>query len=436
MSSDEILAASLWAWPDPVVKRDKTGAVIFVNAAFLQFYGGQDTDWAGKLIPNWPDVVSTGAQRFETRHGDENMAVAFDWVETILSDGHALVIARNINQYVEQINALQMQQKQAQPVAPVLNPAIAENAVTENIVPATENVPKQQVSENQVLEKTVPESPELENTELENTAPDSSVGENTVPENIEPVFETESELEAPDLDADIEQTLDNTAEDYAYEDNKQAQAVVEEVVDKVAPAEQPVAAQVNKSEEKIIQKRALPIEDSTSVLGSNWRDQVIAKAVGADVDDIKEAKAERNIADEESKGDDQKMATGLQILLAEDNAINALLTRTLLEADGAIVDVVEDGALALEAVKKKDYDLIFMDMRMPNMDGLEATRKIRAWGYTKPIVALTANAFDDDRNACFDSGMNDFMTKPVSAEELNEMVATWMKKSEDRKIAS
>jgi len=79
--------------------------------------------------------------------------------------------------------------------------------------------------------------------------------------------------------------------------------------------------------------------------------------------------------------------------------------------------------------------MIFMDMRMPNMDGLEATRKIRALDHRSkslPIVALTANAFDDDRNACFDSGMNDFMTKPVSAEELTEMVATWMKSREDR----
>ncbi|HHL43319.1 MAG TPA: response regulator, partial [Hellea balneolensis] len=83
--------------------------------------------------------------------------------------------------------------------------------------------------------------------------------------------------------------------------------------------------------------------------------------------------------------------------------------------------------LALEAVKKTNYDLIFMDMRMPNMDGLEATRKIRAYGATLPIIALTANAFDDDRNACFDSGMNDFMTKPVSAEELVEMVTEWTK---------
>ena len=80
-----------------------------------------------------------------------------------------------------------------------------------------------------------------------------------------------------------------------------------------------------------------------------------------------------------------------------------------------------------------------MDMRMPNMDGLESTRKIRDLPNVPsdlPIVALTANAFDDDRNACFDSGMNDFMTKPVSAEELSEMVTRWALKGPEQKMAS
>ena len=193
----------------------------------------------------------------------------------------------------------------------------------------------------------------------------------------------------------------------------------------------------------MFERRALPIEDSTAVLGSNWRDQVIAKAVGADAPEEDEASEEDTSTaatetEEDTSGNSgSKVGAGLRILLAEDNAINALLTRTLLEAEGAVVDTVEDGALAVKAVQKEQYDLIFMDMRMPNMDGLEATRKIRALGgkhKDMPIVALTANAFDDDRNACFDSGMNDFMTKPVSAEELKEMVENWTK--EAQKLAS
>ena len=149
---------------------------------------------------------------------------------------------------------------------------------------------------------------------------------------------------------------------------------------------------------------------------------------------------EESPAAEEASPPEASASDGqIHILLAEDNAINALLTRTLLEAEGHTVETVEDGALAVEAMRTGKYDLIFMDMRMPNMDGLEATRKIRAMPNVSkhlPIIALTANAFDDDRNACFDSGMNDFMTKPVSAEELSEMVSEWTGEKAQQRMAS
>ena len=170
------------------------------------------------------------------------------------------------------------------------------------------------------------------------------------------------------------------------------------------------------------------------MLGTNWRDAVIAKAVGNALPQSENTEAEVENAPEQDMPSQTNSDGPLRILLAEDNAINALLTRTLLEADGCHVDVVEDGALAVEAMKNQSYDMIFMDMRMPNMDGLESTRKIRALPNVPkslPIVALTANAFDDDRNACFDSGMNDFMTKPVSAEELQGMVKQWARKDQE-----
>ena len=194
-------------------------------------------------------------------------------------------------------------------------------------------------------------------------------------------------------------------------------------------------ATASQSDDRDFERRALPIEDGDSVLGNNWRDAVIAKAVGGE--DGEESLLP-GLAPEPSAQTSDAKPDAIRILLAEDNAINALLTRTLLEADGHTVETVEDGALAVEAMKTKQFDMIFMDMRMPNMDGLESTRKIRALPNVSkdlPIVALTANAFDDDRIACFDSGMNDFMTKPVSAEELSEMVVRWTSNSE-QKMAS
>jgi len=96
MSEDEILASSLWPWPDPLFKRDPSGLIVFVNAAFLQLYGGQVQDWCGKPLAGWPAPVTTGAQRFETRIGAAPNETVFDWVESVLVDGNALAIARNV----------------------------------------------------------------------------------------------------------------------------------------------------------------------------------------------------------------------------------------------------------------------------------------------------------------------------------------------------
>jgi signal transduction histidine kinase/CheY-like chemotaxis protein/HPt (histidine-containing phosphotransfer) domain-containing protein len=115
--------------------------------------------------------------------------------------------------------------------------------------------------------------------------------------------------------------------------------------------------------------------------------------------------------------------SGWRILVAEDMAVNRLVARGLLEARGHFVDVAADGHEAIAKVEQKDYDLILMDMQMPCMDGLEATRLIRARGgtfSTVPIVAMTANAFGSDQAACLEAGMNDFLAKPIDAEKLGE----------------
>lgn len=135
--------------------------------------------------------------------------------------------------------------------------------------------------------------------------------------------------------------------------------------------------------------------------------------------------ASANGARPRSQGSPLKLLRPLRVLLAEDNQVNALLATALLSRAGHRVDPVGNGIEALEALGRADYDVILMDVHMPEMDGLEATRQIRALQGPKsrtPIIAVTANAMDDDRRRCLDAGMNDFVTKPIAPSALFEVL--------------
>jgi CheY-like chemotaxis protein len=109
-----------------------------------------------------------------------------------------------------------------------------------------------------------------------------------------------------------------------------------------------------------------------------------------------------------------------RVLLAEDNHINALLATTILKTAGYDVDWVANGELAVDALARQHYDLVLMDVQMPVMDGLQATGLIRQQGAAMaqpPIVAMTANVMGPDRDRCRAVGMDDFIGKPIDAEE-------------------
>jgi CheY-like chemotaxis protein/nitrogen-specific signal transduction histidine kinase len=116
---------------------------------------------------------------------------------------------------------------------------------------------------------------------------------------------------------------------------------------------------------------------------------------------------------------------GRRALLVEDNLINQKVAAAVLTKMGFAVDVAGDGLEALEAVNRDSYDIIFMDCQMPGMDGLEATRRIRSGSSparTRPVIAMTAHAMDADRQNCFDAGMDDYLSKPVSLQDLSSVL--------------
>jgi two-component system sensor histidine kinase/response regulator len=119
---------------------------------------------------------------------------------------------------------------------------------------------------------------------------------------------------------------------------------------------------------------------------------------------------------------------GIRVLLVEDNELNQEVAKALLEHAGLVVEVAENGARALDAIRSQRFDLVLMDMHMPVMDGLTATRTIRAQpGFEQlPIIAMTANVLPEDRERCRQAGMNDHIAKPIEPEDLIATLLAWV----------
>jgi CheY-like chemotaxis protein len=122
---------------------------------------------------------------------------------------------------------------------------------------------------------------------------------------------------------------------------------------------------------------------------------------------------------------------GKKALIADDYLINQELTKEMMELMGCVVDVAEDGVVALENYINNTYDVIMMDVQMPNMDGYEATKKIReienSTGRSHtPIIAITASALKGDEEKCLKAGMDDYISKPIKGENLENTLAKYI----------
>jgi CheY-like chemotaxis protein len=118
------------------------------------------------------------------------------------------------------------------------------------------------------------------------------------------------------------------------------------------------------------------------------------------------------------------------VLLAEDNPVNQLLITRLLEKRGHSVVVAANGREALAALEEESYDLVFMDIQMPDMDGIEATAAIREKennsGKHQPVIALTAHAMKGDQERCLEAGMDDYLSKPIRPQELDDILEKYV----------
>ena len=128
-----------------------------------------------------------------------------------------------------------------------------------------------------------------------------------------------------------------------------------------------------------------------------------------------------------------------RVLLVEDNVINQKVGIGILKKMGIHVEIAANGYEAVRILEIMDFDIVFMDVQMPEMDGYEATQRIRdsksnVLNHNIPIIAMTANAMKEDRERCFIAGMNDYISKPVMPEDIEKVIDRWIKKDKGKEI--
>lgn len=160
-----------------------------------------------------------------------------------------------------------------------------------------------------------------------------------------------------------------------------------------------------------------------------WAGYLIKPLRRASLIERLDALNEQPDANREPHRDDERIvvesAPDKAVLLVEDNPVNALLAQILLQREGCRVERASSGEEAVHILQSRPFDLIFMDLGLPGLDGIGATRRVRSLGIKTPIIALTANAYEEDRRACLSAGMNDFLTKPIELVALKARLQSW-----------